>query len=69
MARIWSAITLKDISREYNTPLISSIVFIIGKNKSVSKLLSTSWKIVAQRSRPAPVSIFLFGSSAYSSLF
>ena len=54
------------IDESYKVSLNSSIPRIIGKNKSVSKFESASWKIQAQRSSPAPVSMFLLGSSLYS---
>ena len=59
IALIWSAITLNAICPSYLTPDNSSIFAIIGVNKSVSKLESTSWNIQHHLSRPAPVSIFL----------
>ncbi len=40
----------------------------MGKNKSVSKFVSVFCKIQANRSKPAPVSIFLEGNSLYSLL-
>jgi len=66
-ARAWSAMTRNGASATaippmYFFPAISSIRAMIGRNRSVSKLLFTSWRMHAIRSSPAPVSTDGFGS-------
>ena len=61
---MWSAIILYSFWPVYEAFDNSTICLIIGWNKSVSKFESTFWKIQHHLSRPAPVSIFLFGNSS-----
>ena len=62
-ARAWSAITFKETSvfgsSLYFTPARFAVASIIGKIKSVSKFVLQPCNTEANRSRPAPVSIFL----------